>query len=150
MSKTRNIVVCIDNLKSFEETHVKDQFLKDELAGQNVTFLHVFEKTFYNDEFSEYSWPPEERFEEIEQKVDARLNSIASHFSGVYASSKVKCIISDEARMSVTTYLKDTDADMVIVHSRGLSELEELFLSSMTEHLVRNTRCPVLVLRETK
>ena len=47
MSKTRNIVICIDNLKSFEETHVKDQFLKDELAGHNVTFLHVFEKTFY-------------------------------------------------------------------------------------------------------
>ena len=146
--KSRKVVVCIDDMKNFLETYEKKESFIDELKAQDVTFLHVFEKTFYNDEFSQYSWPSEDLYSEINEKVNERLKKIADGFSNVVNSSKTACIIEDDARQAVTQYLKVNKADKVIVFARGLSQLEELFLSSMTEHLVRTAPCPILVMRE--
>ena len=78
--KSRKVVVCIDDMKNFLKTYEKKESFTDELNAQDVTFLHVFEKTFYNDEFSQYSWPSEDLYSEIKEKVNERLKKIADGF----------------------------------------------------------------------
>ncbi|KAJ8326042.1 hypothetical protein O5D80_005678 [Batrachochytrium dendrobatidis] len=53
-----------------------------------------------------------------------------------------------DAREELVFKIEDVKADMVIMGSRGLTTLNRLFLGSVSEHLIHNLKCPVIVTRD--
>lgn len=45
----------------------------------------------------------------------------------------------------IVEFVKQNDADLVVMGSRGLSGLKELFLGSVSHYVVQKSTCPVLI-----
>lgn len=143
----KKIVLLVENSDEFLEEYTNlDEFNKV-VNGEELHLLRVFEKSYYNDEFSEYSWPPEEKFPEIQEKVKNKLATFGKKIELTPKSTVVHCLIEDESYDSTVHFLKSIDADLVAVATRGLSGLPGLFTSSMTDHLIKFSPCPVFVFR---
>ncbi|KAH6568989.1 hypothetical protein BASA60_008401 [Batrachochytrium salamandrivorans] len=54
-----------------------------------------------------------------------------------------------DAREELVYKIEDVRADMVVMGSRGLSAISRLFLGSVSEHLIHNIKCPVIVTRDS-
>ncbi|MFH1434728.1 MAG: universal stress protein [Pseudomonadota bacterium] len=49
--------------------------------------------------------------------------------------------------MAVKEYAEDNNIDLIVMPSRGMNDLEDLFMGSTTERVVRVAPCPVLTFR---
>jgi nucleotide-binding universal stress UspA family protein len=47
----------------------------------------------------------------------------------------------------IVEFVKENDADLVVMGSRGLSGLKELFLGSVSHFVVQKSPCPVLIVK---
>jgi nucleotide-binding universal stress UspA family protein len=47
----------------------------------------------------------------------------------------------------IVDFLKEYDGDLVVMGSRGLSGLKEVFLGSVSHYVVQKATCPVLVVK---
>jgi nucleotide-binding universal stress UspA family protein len=47
----------------------------------------------------------------------------------------------------IVDYVKQNDADLVVMGSRGLTGLKELFLGSVSHYVVQKATCPVLIVK---
>ena len=47
----------------------------------------------------------------------------------------------------IVTYARETSIDLIVMATHGYSGLEEVLIGSTTDKVVRNTPCPVLVVR---
>lgn len=47
----------------------------------------------------------------------------------------------------IVEFVKENDADFVVMGSRGLSGLKELFLGSVSHYVVQKAPCPVLIVK---
>lgn len=48
---------------------------------------------------------------------------------------------------AIVEYIKEKQADFVVMGSRGLSGLEEMFLGSVSHYVVQKSPCPVLIVK---
>jgi nucleotide-binding universal stress UspA family protein len=48
---------------------------------------------------------------------------------------------------TITDFIKQNDADLVVMGSRGLSGLKELFLGSVSHYVAQKATCPVLIVK---
>ncbi|MEB3103717.1 universal stress protein [Ferviditalea candida] len=75
----------------------------------------------------------EELFGKIKGKLDAVPNKTATI-----------ALEGNPAKM-LAEYAKDNDCDLIVMGSRGLSSMKELFLGSVSHNVVQQAHCPVLI-----
>jgi len=115
-----------------------------------VHFVHVFRVNYYFNEFSLYSYPMEDQFDEIEKSVVKSLTDLSGKiFSGDVKPKEVKttCLFHQDTKEKVVEFLKSDDFDLVITATRGKHGIDGLFSSSFTDHLNKFSPCDVYVLR---
>ena len=143
----KKVVVLIDDADEFLE-HYRDLAVLREVAqGADVHYLNVFEKTYYNNEFSEYSWPPAEKFPEIVQKMEQKLARLNDRIDLGAEKVEFHCLVESGAADVVIDFLRGQKADLCVVATRGIQGILSVFVSSMAEHLLKFSPCPVLALR---
>ncbi|MGI9534619.1 MAG: universal stress protein [Thermodesulfobacteriota bacterium] len=49
--------------------------------------------------------------------------------------------------MKITNYAKKNNFDLIVMNSHSKGNLERFFLGSVTEDVIRNSRCPVLSIK---
>ena len=89
-----------------------------------------------------------EAAESIERQASER---IAAAFAGREAASEVQFFV--HARIGhpaeeILAVAKDVGADMVFIGSHGKVGVERFLLGSVSERVVREARCPVMVVRQ--
>lgn len=47
----------------------------------------------------------------------------------------------------ICKYARDNEIDLIIMGSRGLGNIKKLFLGSVSNHVVQNAECPVLIIK---
>ncbi len=74
------------------------------------------------------------------------LDPFRKHFAekGV---SFVERLLEGPPRQAVAEVAKRENCDLIVIGSRGLSDLEGLFLGSVTHRVLRVAPCPVMVIR---
>jgi nucleotide-binding universal stress UspA family protein len=48
---------------------------------------------------------------------------------------------------TIVDFVKESNADLVVMGSRGLSGLKEVFLGSVSHHVVQKSNCPVYIVK---
>ncbi|MGD6875055.1 universal stress protein [Bacillus infantis] len=70
---------------------------------------------------------------------EERLEALGTSFS-------VK-ILHGEPGPAIVEYANSSDADLVVIGSRGLNALQEMVLGSVSHKVVKRTDCPVLIVK---
>jgi nucleotide-binding universal stress UspA family protein len=47
----------------------------------------------------------------------------------------------------IVEFIKENEADLVVMGSRGLSGVKEIFLGSISHHVVQKATCPILIVK---
>lgn len=76
------------------------------------------------------------------------VESLQQRFAGPqYAGAKFSALVGDPGH-EIAAYAKESEADLIVLHSHGRTGLKRMLIGSVAERVVRLAHCPVLVLRE--
>ena len=96
--------------------------------------------------------PPTTFYTTLVNEMEKRLKNVLSETLKEAKEKKPKLKISTRllkgspAKKIVQT-AKDEDFGIIVVGSRGLSDVEELFLGSVSDRVADNATCPVLIVK---
>ncbi len=77
---------------------------------------------------------------------DNNITSVRDLFEE--AGVKVKCVVlRGEAIRVITDYEKKNDHDLLVIGSRGLGSVGQLFLGSVSTKVINKAKCPVLLVK---
>ncbi|MDR7238048.1 universal stress protein [Neobacillus drentensis] len=80
------------------------------------------------------------------EKANAVRNEIEQELKSLPNKTKA-LLLQGNPGLMIVDYVKQNDADLVVMGSRGLSGLKELFLGSVSHYVVQKAHCPVLIVK---
>lgn len=81
--------------------------------------------------------------EEAGRQLVANYQNLCEGFNVCYT---IEVKIGDPANVLIK-YAEENGVDLIVMGSRGLTDLEGLLLGSVTHHVLQRTCCPVLIIR---
>eukprot|EP01102_Stenamoeba_stenopodia_P002609 TRINITY_DN12467_c0_g1_i1.p1 TRINITY_DN12467_c0_g1~~TRINITY_DN12467_c0_g1_i1.p1 ORF type:complete len:170 (+),score=44.12 TRINITY_DN12467_c0_g1_i1:124-633(+) len=88
---------------------------------------------------------------QLNQAMEKNSTKVLSHYSDKCRDLGIECVVlksRGKAKDIIVERAKELGIDLLVVGSRGLGPLSRLFLGSVSDYLVKNSPCPVLVVRE--
>jgi nucleotide-binding universal stress UspA family protein len=108
--------------------------------GATVTVLHVREYEKY--EGSEVDLGPPQEAQPLVDEVVARFRE-----AGIEASGEIRKVTPGQTSDEIVRMAKNADADLIVMGTRGMSELRSLVLGGVANKVVHQAHCPVLLVR---
>ncbi|KAH6568987.1 hypothetical protein BASA61_005881 [Batrachochytrium salamandrivorans] len=152
-SSTRTVCIAIDGSKnsSYAVQWAIDNILRKET--DQVVLLHVrslvtMPALSYGAPFADFGDAMSKREDAAKRDSHELLINTAKIFKqhGLHVRA---IALRGDAREELVYKIEDVRADMVVMGSRGLSAISRLFLGSVSEHLIHNIKCPVIVTRDS-
>lgn len=145
----KNIVICADlnqnSLDTLKTTHHNLDF-----KNANIHIIHVFEVHMYNADIVPVIYPTEVQYPEIEQSTLLILDKLGKDMGISENHPQLKCFFSHSREEKISSYLKEVNADLVVVATRGKHGIEGFFSSSLADFLCKYSPCDVMVVRPKK
>ncbi|MFN8348093.1 MAG: universal stress protein [Spirosomataceae bacterium] len=116
-------------------------------TGATITLLHANEKVVMATPMAEYylydKAIEEEYLDMVNEGLKKTLSEIADN--GKFARVKIDtAVIGGGMAGVIEEFVKDHVIDLIVMGTRGVSGMEEFFIGSNTEKVIRRTKCPVL------
>jgi nucleotide-binding universal stress UspA family protein len=93
----------------------------------------------YGYAFDSYQETQREEGNAVRAEIEQEIKSLPN---------KTKAVVIEGAPGNmIVQYVKQNDADLVVMGSRGLSGLKELFLGSVSHYVVQKAHCPVFIVK---
>lgn len=109
-----------------------------------VTLVHVSQEYVSNG----MTYLPENFLEEILNEIKKasleKLQQAKSELKSVGINSETVLLKGDPAH-EILKYAKDTEQQLIIIGSRGLSGIKEMMLGSVSHKVSQLSKCPVLI-----
>ena len=148
ISKIENILVPVDVSDTIEPA-ILSSFEFAETFNASVTLLYVF----WLDEKA-YHIPPslvEKFIKKSHQKLDRMANLAKKKFHSTKTRAKLNTstvvIHGISPALSIRDYAKKNKFDFIIMNTHGRKGIKKLIIGSEAERLIRESPCPVLVVR---
>lgn len=141
-STYEKILVAVDGSEYAEWTFKKGI----EMAKRNkaeLHILHVFDVRYYPSEYASIKRRAEQEGIELlkRYKEEAEKQDLV----------KVETILKfGSPKVLVSKSAEDIGADLILCGASGLYAVEQVLLGSVTESIIRNAKCDVLVVRRPK
>lgn len=84
--------------------------------------------------------------ERQKEEVKAVCKEVEQELKSLPNKSRTFVIEGSPGHM-IVEFVKQNDADLVVMGSRGLSGLKELFLGSVSHYVVQKAHCPVFIVK---
>ena len=139
----KNVLVPID-FSSFSKTAcVKAAGIANAVSA-SLTFVHVIEMDSHP-EF--YNITSRSIFEENPNLIRHVIDNMIK-ITGISEDDAQYTVLEGKVHKVITEYAQDQFVDLIVMPTRGMSDLEHLVLGSNTERVVRTAECPVLTVRK--
>jgi nucleotide-binding universal stress UspA family protein len=89
-------------------------------------------------------------FESIQESQREEVNAIRKEIEEElqHLPNKTRTVVVEgNPGVMIVEYVKQNDADLVVMGSRGLSGLKELFLGSVSHYVAQKAPCPVFIVK---
>ncbi|KAH6586498.1 hypothetical protein BASA50_000453 [Batrachochytrium salamandrivorans] len=156
-SSTRTVCIAIDGSKnsSYAVQWAIDNILRKET--DQVVLLHVrslvtMPALSYGAPFADFGVLEADAMSKREDAAKRDSHELLINTAKIFKQHglHVRAIaLRGDAREELVYKIEDVRADMVVMGSRGLSAISRLFLGSVSEHLIHNIKCPVIVTRDS-
>lgn len=87
---------------------------------------------------------------DLMERYQPQLEKVKEEFEkeNITAFSRIQLIDQNEnPGKSICEYAENQGIDLIIMGSRGLGNVKKLFLGSVSNNVVQNARCPVLIVK---
>lgn len=138
----KRILVAVDG-SPFSGYAVPDAIEIARCFKSTILVLHVLER-----EVGRAGAFPIETTDEVEQLVAGAVRTFQD--AGITASSEVQHATAGHAAKHIVETAKVQDCDLIVMGSRGLSDIAGLLLGSVTHKVLQLAHVPVLVARGAK
>jgi nucleotide-binding universal stress UspA family protein len=108
--------------------------------GSTVTVVHVREHERY--EGSDVDLGPPIPADELVARVLAAFRD-----EGVQAGGEIRRVASGRTSEEIIEVAKSTEADLIVMGTRGMSEWKSLLLGGVANKVIQHATCPVLLVR---
>jgi hypothetical protein len=146
----KNILIAVAINNPCKESLV-EFFKGSDFSNSHVTLAHVFEIHQYINEFTPYTYPPEDQIENIKEEVENHLkNWEGALFEAGKEPSQVNrvCFFHSSPKEGMIDYINEHKFDLMVVATRRKSGLGQVFSSSFAQAMCNSVETPVLVLKE--
>lgn len=115
-------------------------------SGQGVHVLHVVEPV--SDEATDAELPQNFRPEEAEQARQlGRYERLKSFLKEHDLDGVTVVVRTGDPAITITRYARENDIDLLVMAAHGYQDGERISMGTVTERVLHNADCPVLVLR---
>lgn len=143
MMKYNNIIVAVDGSEAAEKAFKKSLEIVKRNNARLVLAHVVDSRTFATAEA--YDRTLAERAEEYAKEL---LESYVENARDAGVSDIVKCIEYGSPKVKIPkTIANNFDADLIICGATGMNAVERFLIGSVSENIVRHSKCDVLVIR---
>jgi nucleotide-binding universal stress UspA family protein len=115
-------------------------------SGQGVHVLHVVEPV--SDETVVGELPQDSRSEEAEEARQRDRYERLKSFLKEHDLDGVTIVVrAGDPAITITRYARENDIDLLVMAAHGYQDGERISIGTVTERVLHNADCPVLVLR---
>lgn len=87
-----------------------------------------------------------EIIKEAHENAKKMIEEVKTRLEGIPNKNRIDVLEGNPGKM-IVDFAKQSDVDLIILGSRGLSNLQELFLGSVSHFVVQRSHCPVFVVK---
>lgn len=143
MSKIARILVAVDG-SDFSDTAFKRAAELSRVFGSKLTILTVVHLPVTLDPQTEHMHAIQGH---MRVKAGELLSNLATAAKSQYGIEAETILAQGDPSGVIIDMAKEQDADLIVLGSRGLSGIKELFLGSVSHNVVRKAKQHVLVVR---
>lgn len=143
-----NILVAYDGSENSKRALEKAKQIAMLDDKSKITILTVWD---FPNGMSSFKSEAFHLYDEIIKIQKDEAIKILSKAEGEVAEIKERCHftqVQGHPAQSVVDFAGDDDIDLIVVGSRGLSGLKKLFLGSVSNHIVQDAPCAVLIVKQ--
>jgi len=112
-------------------------------GGSHLCLIHVLQDGRpFEDALVWETFNDGERIDRVEQEL--RLRFAGERYEGLHTLA----VLGDPGK-KIPEVAEKLGADLIVIPSHGRTGLQRILLGSVSEQVIRNARCPVLVLRSS-
>ena len=145
MLTIRRILVPTD-FSDYADRALAHACMLAETFGAELTLLHVVEEpafpAFYEAASAVYGAPPD-----MTEEAQTALQELIEEVDVGPACPVSYRVRSGQAAANIVACAEETDADLIVLASHGLTGIKHLLMGSVAEKVVRRSPCPVFVLK---
>lgn len=135
----KRLLVAVDGSSKSEKT-ITIALDMAERYGAHVTVVHVREYERY--EGADVDLGPPIPADDLVDQVVARFRD-----RGVDTSGEIRRVSAGDTPQQIVDAAEAAEADLIILGSRGMSELKSMLLGGVANKVVQHATCPVLLVR---
>jgi len=140
------ILVPMDSSETLRSVVTQVAAISSGWKDCTITLLHV-EIPVYNTSLGTGVMPMSDNLEALEQQEGRLILDKAAHWFGMYNVEPRVVLKRGDPAMEICRYAEEEHTDLIIVGKRDKALLEKLFLGSVSQKVVQNAPCHVLVLK---
>jgi len=138
--KIKKILVALDGSKtSYKGLEIAIYLSRQ--CGATITGIHVI--SIYPRNLGDMIAPIRNRLVKDAEKFMNNAKTISAQNGIIF----YKKIIYGDAKNEIPNFAKENKFDLIVIGSRGLTSVKEVFLGSVSNAIVHKTHLPLLVIR---
>lgn len=143
----RHIAVAYDGSKQAQSALVHAADLVSSNPGAELTIVHVYQMANFVVGEAILTAPVHMELKELAE-AERLLEEAKSLVPGLPRVHTV--LLQGDPGRVLLEYAAEHDVDLIVIGSRGLGALKELFLGSVSHYVVQHATIPVLVIKSSK
>ena len=136
----KRILVCLDGSKNSKRALKMAIFLTRQ-SDTKLTGIFVLPRN-PKKEYRQLSYPEKPMIKEADKILESAKKLSAQN--GILFEKKVSF---GEPGTSIVKFAASLDYDIIVIGSRGMGSIKELFLGSTSNHVLHKSKIPVLIVK---
>lgn len=114
-------------------------------AGARVTLLSVVDDSFPNPDILSFQLPWADYHRHLRDEARSRMEKLRAEASG---GAEIEiCVVRGHPARAIVSFVEEEGCDLIVMATHGTRGLQHALLGSVTDRVIRQVRCPVLVVR---
>ncbi|MFC4619193.1 universal stress protein [Camelliibacillus cellulosilyticus] len=142
MAIASNILVAYDGSELSEKALQTALTMAEQNHGVKVSIVNVIDYTTTVGVSMSYS----NQLPDLAENAEDLMAKVKDRLADTRVDAKVE-ILNGHAAATLVKFAAENDCDLIIMGSRGLSGIQKLFLGSVSQEVVQNAPCQVLIIK---
>ena len=114
-------------------------------AGARVTLLSVVDDSFPNPDILSFQLPWADYHRHLRDEARARMERLRAEVGG--GADVEVCVVRGHPARAIVSFAEAESCDLIVMATHGTRGFQHALLGSVTDKVIRQVSCPVLVVR---